>query len=193
MDSSDGLVRLLAEPARLRAFAALVLGAGDVPAVAAATGLSVKDAAVAVRRLRDGGLVSGGNGGDGDGGDGGNSGNGGDGLRVADGRLKELARTAGSAAREAAGRRTAADPLHAFVHDGRIVHLPARKGRRRPVLERVAAESFEPGRVYAEREVDDRLRTWCEGGATDHVTVRRYLIDECLLTRENGRYWLTRH
>ncbi|WP_410537825.1 DUF2087 domain-containing protein [Streptomyces sp. KL2] len=67
--------------------------------------------------------------------------------------------------------------------------LPARKGRRLPVLEHVVERSLETGRVYGEREVDDRLRTWCEGGGTDHVTVRRYLIDECLLRREDGRYW----
>ncbi|WP_101255445.1 DUF2087 domain-containing protein [Streptomyces barkulensis] len=176
--TSGDLAGLFAEPQRLRAFAALVLGAGSVPEVAASAGLSVREAAVAVRRLRDGGLVTGGDLGNGDGG-----------LRVEAGRFRELARARSAESRESAEAGAAADPLHRSVRDGRIVHLPARKGRRLPVLEHVVERSFETGRVYGEREVDDRLRTWCEGGATDHVTVRRYLIDECLLRREDGRYW----
>ncbi|MGK5448935.1 DUF2087 domain-containing protein [Streptomyces radiopugnans] len=173
------LAGLFAEPQRLRAFAALVLGAGSVPEVAASAGLSVREAAVAVRRLRDGGLVVGGDGGDGNGG-----------LRVEAGRFRELARARGAErSRENGEAEAAGEPLHRSVRGGRIVHLPARKGRRLPVLEHVVERSFETGRVYGEREVDDRLRTWCEGGGTDHVTVRRYLIDECLLRREDGRYW----
>ncbi|GAA3649959.1 DUF2087 domain-containing protein [Streptomyces fenghuangensis] len=179
--TSGDLAGLFAEPRRLRAFAALVLGAGSVPEVARTAGLSVREAAVAVRRLRDGGLVVGEAGG-----------GAGDGLRVEAGRFRELARARSAESRESreGGEAGAAgDPLHRSVRDGRIVHLPARKGRRLPVLEHVVERSFETGRVYGEREVDDRLRAWCEGGATDHVTVRRYLIDECLLGREDGRYW----
>ncbi|MFP8905746.1 DUF2087 domain-containing protein [Streptomyces atacamensis] len=177
--TSGDLAGLFAEPQRLRAFAALVLGAGSVPEVAASAGLSVREAAAAVRRLRDGGLVVGGDGGDGNGG-----------LRVEAGRFRELARArSAERSRESGEAEAAGEPLHRSVRGGRIVHLPARKGRRLPVLEHVVERSFETGRVYGEREVDDRLRTWCEGGGTDHVTVRRYLIDECLLRREDGRYW----
>ncbi|MFJ6955738.1 DUF2087 domain-containing protein [Micromonospora aurantiaca (nom. illeg.)] len=39
--------------------------------------------------------------------------------------------------------------------------------------------------------MDDALRRWCEGGDADHVTLRRYLIDDMLLTREQGVYWRT--
>lgn len=176
--TSGDLAGLFAEPQRLRAFAALVLGAGSVSEVAASAGLSVREAAVAVRRLRGGGLVVGGDAGDGDGG-----------LRVEAGRFRELARARSAEGREGEEAKAAGEPLHRSVRGGRIVHLPARKGRRLPVLEHVVERSFETGRVYGEREVDDRLRAWCEGGATDHVTVRRYLIDECLLGREDGRYW----
>lgn len=49
--------------------------------------------------------------------------------------------------------------------------------------------SFEPGRRFAEKEVDVVLRAWCAGGAADHVSVRRYLVDEGLLSRERGVYW----
>lgn len=78
--------------------------------------------------------------------------------------------------------------MHAFVADGRLVRLPARWARRRAVLEHVA-RSFEPGRRIPEKEVDAVLRAWCAGGETDHVTVRRHLVDEGLLTREDGVYW----
>jgi hypothetical protein len=78
--------------------------------------------------------------------------------------------------------------LAAFVPDGRLVRLPAKRVRRRRVLEHIAG-SIEPGRRFPEREIDAVLRAWCAGGEVDHVTVRRYLVDEGLLSRENGVYW----
>lgn len=78
--------------------------------------------------------------------------------------------------------------LRAFVSDGTLVRLPARRTRRRKVLEHIA-RSFEPGRRFPEREVDVVLRAWCAGGETDHVAVRRHLVDEGLLTRADGWYW----
>ncbi|GAA3496549.1 hypothetical protein GCM10019016_036500 [Streptomyces prasinosporus] len=50
---------LLAESTRLRVFSAVVLGASSPAAAAEAAGLSVKETAVALRRLRSGGLVTG--------------------------------------------------------------------------------------------------------------------------------------
>ena len=78
----------------------------------------------------------------------------------------------------------------AFVRDGQLVRLPARHRRRRLVLERIA-ESFEPGRYFTEPDVNAVLRRWCAGGDVDHVTVRRYLVDEELLGRADGKYWRT--
>jgi hypothetical protein len=78
--------------------------------------------------------------------------------------------------------------LRAFLSDGRLLRLPARWARRRAVLEQVV-QSFEPGRRFSEKEVDVVLRAWCADGATDHVTLRRYLVDEGLLSREHGTYW----
>ena len=46
---------------------------------------------------------------------------------------------------------------------------------------------FEPGVRYPERAVDAVLRAWYD----DYVTLRRYLIDEDLMARENGLYWRT--
>jgi hypothetical protein len=80
------------------------------------------------------------------------------------------------------------DGLRGFVSEGRLVRLPARQSRRRVVLEHLVL-SFEPGRRFPEKEVDVVLRAWCAGGETDHVAVRRHLVDEGLLTREDGVYW----
>jgi hypothetical protein len=84
-------------------------------------------------------------------------------------------------------RKTAA-LLAAFVREGRLVRLPAKRGRRRVVLEYLA-RGIEPGRRFPEREIDAVLRAWCAGGEIDHVTVRRYLVDEGLLSRDHGVYW----
>src|SRR3954447_3104198 len=51
------LVGLLADPTRLKVVAALALGAGTLEEVAEATGLPLKDVALAARRLARAGLV----------------------------------------------------------------------------------------------------------------------------------------
>jgi hypothetical protein len=53
-------------------------------------------------------------------------------------------------------------------------------------LDRLAAE-FAPGRHYAEREVNERLHPWHE----DVAALRRYLVDEGFLSRDQGEYWRT--
>lgn len=81
-----------------------------------------------------------------------------------------------------------ADPpeqLRAFVREGRIAALPARRARRRLLLEQVA-QAFEPGLRYPERDVDKILKPLFG----DHCALRRYLIDEDLLSRTpGGQYW----
>jgi hypothetical protein len=74
--------------------------------------------------------------------------------------------------------------LRAFTRDGRIVSMPA-KWSRKLVLMDLVAQSFEPGVVYDETEVNQILRGWYD----DHVTLRRYLVDAGMLSREDGRYW----
>ena len=44
---------------------------------------------------------------------------------------------------------------------------------------------FEPGIRYPEREVNALLAVW----HPDVAALRRYLVDEGLLTREAGVYW----
>ena len=74
--------------------------------------------------------------------------------------------------------------LRTFLVDGRIVSFPAARGKRRVILEHIAA-AFEPGVRYPEREVDAVLRAWND----DHAALRRYLVDEELLARDAGYYW----
>ena len=81
-----------------------------------------------------------------------------------------------------------ADPpeqLRAFIRDGRITALPAKRTRRRLLLDQVA-QAFEPGRRYPEAEVDQVLKAVFD----DHCALRRYLIDEEFMSRTAaGLYW----
>lgn len=174
--SVDWVVRLLAEPARLKVFAAVVLGARMPTEIVNRTGLDLRDVAAALRRLADGGLVELGR----------------DGARPVDGVFQELARA--SAARDSSPVEDhgytdarAAGVLRAFVRAGRLLGLPASRGRRVIILEHLV-QSFEPGVDYSETEVNAVLAEWAAGSAVDHVTLRRYLIDEDLLRRADGIY-----
>ncbi|CAL9333893.1 DUF2087 domain-containing protein [Streptomyces sp. Tu 3180] len=173
--TAEDVVRLFADETRVRVFAAVALGAGSAAEVAERTGLPAKDALLALRRLEEREVVAAD----------------GDGLAVAYDSFRRLAR-------EAAGPRPAQDHgtgderaetvLRTFLKDGRLVKLPAQWNRKMLVLRHVAERTFEPGREYAETEVNDRLRAWCEGGRLDHVTLRRYLVDLHHLHRSDGVY-----
>ena len=81
-----------------------------------------------------------------------------------------------------------ADPpieLRAFVRDGRITAIPAKRTRRRLLFDEVA-QAFEPGRRYPESVVDEILKAVFD----DHCALRRYLVDESFLSRTAaGVYW----
>jgi hypothetical protein len=72
----------------------------------------------------------------------------------------------------------------AFLRDGRLVGIPARRSKRLVVLD-FLAQAFEPGRRYPEREVNRRLRAYHD----DVAALRRYLVDEGFLERDRGEYW----
>jgi hypothetical protein len=74
--------------------------------------------------------------------------------------------------------------LRTFFRHGRLVEIPAKEAKRRIVLERIALE-FEPGVRYDERTVNAIVGRFF----TDHASIRRYLVDEGLLSRERGVYW----
>ena len=71
-----------------------------------------------------------------------------------------------------------------FVKDGRLVIVPSKRSKLLPVLDHIA-QSFEPGRTYTEPEVNATLMAFHD----DYVALRRYLVDEGFMTRENGVYW----
>jgi hypothetical protein len=81
-----------------------------------------------------------------------------------------------------------ADPpeqLRPFIRDGRIIVMPAKRTRRRLLLDQVA-QAFEPGRNYPEAAVDEILRAVFD----DHCALRSYLVDESFMSRDNqGLYW----
>jgi len=167
------LVGLLADDDRRRVVAALVLGAPTIGAVRAETGLDAKGAARALQRLVDAGLV----------------------LRSDDGTLHLLGEAFALAARVEAERspRSAehddapedvARVLRAFVRDDKLTSIPAVRAKRLVILDWLA-QRFEPGRHYPEAAVNHIIAAV----HPDTAALRRYLVDEGILTRERGDYW----
>ena len=81
--------------------------------------------------------------------------------------------------------------LRPYVRDGRISVMPAKRAARLVLLDQVAQvfrapRAFEPGRRYPELAVNEILKALY----ADHAALRRYLVDEELLSRTpGGTYW----
>jgi hypothetical protein len=193
MDDSPGpreLVALLAEPDRLKALAAVTLGADTLLEVAERAGLKPKQAARALSRLVAGGLLEGGAG---------------KGYRVRAEALKAAARRPASSVFSSEGLAAPlllvdseadaglggglpeppagspeADVLRRFVHNGRLLAMPAAHGKRLVVLDHLAG-LFELGRRYPEHEVNELLGRY----HPDYAMLRRYLVDDGFLDRED--------
>ena len=161
----------LADEKRMRAFAAVALGASSVHDVAARAGLDDDEAARALARLIGARLV-----------------------REEETGLEVDLRVLADAARASSTPRPKAvmadaTPEQAAVArnfvtaDGRLRALPARAAKRRLVLEWVASR-FEPDREYPEKEVNGILL----GVHDDVASLRRFLVDGGLLEREAGVY-----
>ncbi|WP_223291212.1 DUF2087 domain-containing protein [Streptomyces avicenniae] len=69
--------------------------------------------------------------------------------------------------------------VSALFASGRLIAIPRRTARREQLLRHLADTLFEPGRTYTEREVNDVIRTVHD----DTAALRRYLVDDGLLTR----------
>jgi hypothetical protein len=167
------LLGLLADEDRMKVVAALTLGAGTTADVRRQTGLDARGAGRALARLEDAGLVRAD----------------GDGWRLDLTTLREAARNAAPHPEPedyGAVDAETAKVLRTFLHEGRITSMPAARAKRRVLLEHVV-QVFEPGERYAEKEVNALLRAFTD----DYVTVRRYLVDEDLLSRDGGVYWRT--
>lgn len=77
--------------------------------------------------------------------------------------------------------------LRAFLDDdGRLTAMPAKHRKRLVVLDHIA-RVFTPGEKYSESEVNVLLRAFHD----DYAMLRRYLVDDGFMDRENGVYWRT--
>jgi len=180
MDVSPGpreLLALLAEPDRLRALAAVALGAGTLAEVAERAGLEPRAAARALSRLVAGGLLDG---------------EAGKGYRVRTEALRAAAIPPAAEAEHDEGQGD--EVLRRFVHNGRLLAMPAAHGKRQVVLDHLAG-LFEPGRRYPEPEVNELLGRY----HPDYALLRRYLVDDGFLDRADEQagsrtvkvYWRT--
>jgi hypothetical protein len=164
MDEFPGpreLLALLADPDRLRAAAAVALGATTLPEVAERAGLEPRAAARALSRLVAGGLLDG---------------EAGRGYRV---RTEALQAAAIPPAGEAEPDEEPGDQvLRRFISKGRLLAMPAARGKRLVVLDHLAG-LFEPGRRYPEPEVNELLGRY----HPDYAMLRRYLVDHGFLAR----------
>lgn len=68
--------------------------------------------------------------------------------------------------------------------DGALRSIPVRRAKRLVVLDRVV-QVFDVGRRYPEREVNVLLRAF----HPDVAALRRYLVDEGFMSRQDGVYW----
>ncbi|MEO9324985.1 DUF2087 domain-containing protein [Nocardioides sp. C4-1] len=71
-----------------------------------------------------------------------------------------------------------------FGPDGRLTTIPSKRAKQLVVLDRLCQE-FELGRTYPEAEVVEVLTRFHD----DHAALRRYLVVEGFMTREDGVYW----
>ncbi|GAB3160469.1 DUF2087 domain-containing protein [Microbispora hainanensis] len=149
---------LLGQDDTLRVLAGLVLRPGEP--LDKVTGLDPDVVAKALDRLERGGLAVR----DED-----------DGWRARPETFRDLLRTIPA---------TPADPMDAFLVDGRLVSMPTKRAKRLMVLDYIA-QVFEIGVRYPEKEVDVALRAFHD----DYAALRRYLVDEGFLTREANVYW----
>jgi hypothetical protein len=77
--------------------------------------------------------------------------------------------------------------LRAFLDgEGRLIRMPAKYSKRLVLLNYVC-RVFEPGVRYPEVEVNALLRAFSD----DVALLRRYLVDEGFMTRDQGVYWRT--
>jgi hypothetical protein len=174
--TAEDLLHALADPERLAVAGALALGPKTAEELAAACSLPVARARRHLTRLTSAGIA----------------------LVDDDRRTYRLAVDAlRGAAREAAPSR---DPgmalgavddaeetvLRRWFVGGRLRDIPTKRSTRLVVLTRLALE-FDVGVRYSEREVNAVLRTF----HPDQASLRRYLVDEDLLSRDHGEYWRT--
>jgi hypothetical protein len=173
VDEARGALAALADAERLSVVAALVLGASSTDDVVEAASLPKRRVLEALTRLESAGLV----------------------VHEKSGwtfdvdRLKEIARAARP--REEPDDVGDVDAqtgsvLRTFLRGGRLTQIPTQHSKRLIVLDHIC-RVFDIGVRYPEREVNAMLRAF----HPDHAALRRYLVEEGFLARENNVYWRT--
>jgi hypothetical protein len=164
---------LLADDDRLRVVAAVLLGGGTTDDVAERAGLTTRKTLEALARLEAGGLVR----------------HEGKTWTFEVAHLKALARDA----RPRDEPDDVGDVDHAtgavlrtFLRGGRLTQIPTQHSKRLVVLDHIC-RIFEIGVRYPEREVNAMLRAF----HPDYAALRRYLVEEGLMSRERNIYWRT--
>lgn len=171
MTDPTEFLRLTLDPIRLAVLGQASIESVDVAALAASTGEPEHRIEAALGRLRGAGLID-------------------EQLRLDRHALREIARRlpemvpADDVVLAGAWTDEERAVLSRFFERDRLRAIPAVRAKRLVVLERIVQE-FEPGRRYAEREVDRRMQLF----HPDHASLRRYLVDEGLMTRADGSYW----
>jgi hypothetical protein len=169
--SSRTIVGQLASGERLRVVAALALGARTPAQISELARLTPEQTAAALTRLLRAGLVAT---------EGGT-------LILRESVFAQAARA--EATKSPVDDFGAADPavskvLRTYLARGRLTSIPV-SGRKRKIVMEYLAAAFVPGLRYSEAQVNAILRSWHE----DVAALRRYLVEENLLSREAGQYW----
>ena len=161
------LTGLLSDNDRLRVVSAIALGARTIDDVAKACELDQQEVQRVLPRLINAGVVADG-----------------DGLRVDTALFRQAARERPPRERELPGATAGqARVLRNFVEDGRLKSIPVKASQRRVVLEYLATR-FDGDVEYTEPQVNELLHRF----HADYASLRRYLVDEGLLSRTAGRY-----
>lgn len=164
-------LRLALDRIRLAVLGAAAVGPVSSAELAGALGVAERRVLRAIGRLREAGLLT-------------------DDLRLDLAALRRIGQTmpavADASQEVIAGPWTADERivLERFFEGSRLREIPMNRAKRHIVLERLAQE-FEPGLRYPEQEVNRRLQVFHE----DYAALRRYMVDDGLLTRAEGVYW----
>lgn len=173
MPDPTEFLRLVVDPYRLAILGAAALGPVDVGAVARALEISPKQVLTQLAKLQRAGLID-------------------HGRRLNLVQLREIGQqlpavqVADPDMVEGPWSHDEVGVLGTFFRGDRLAHIPTSRSKRLVVLERLAQE-FQPGVRYDERHVNLKLQLF----HPDYAALRRYMVDEGLLTRAEGVYWRT--
>lgn len=173
MISPTDFLRLVLDPTRLAVLGRSAAAPVDAAAIAAELGVGERKVLEAISDLRVAGLL-------------------GEDLRLDREALVAVAQAmpAGepmaAAVVEGSWTTEEVEVLSRFFVGSRLREIPAAAGKRAVVLERLVQE-FEPGVRYEEQEVNRRLLVF----HPDYAALRRYLVEQGLMTRADGVYWRT--